>query len=223
MKLPAAPKESYGQAARNSTDSESCRTNSGGATSVNVIYRSMRRQQTANIIVLLFLFSGLTSCGQTIKHNDYVVLFADTIKDEYGYKTLTGDTIVPLGKYTICFTDTFRSYAIVSKPSYGFVAIDRQENVLYKVFPYDNGPDYTSDGLFRILENNKIGFADSTTGKIVIEPNFDCAFPFENGVAKVSIDCKTQSDGEHNTWLSDNWYYIDKTGKKVDKPKTIKE
>ena len=179
----------------------------------------MRRQQTANIIVLLLLFSGLKSCGQTIKNNDYLVSFTDATTDVHGYKNQNGNIVIALGKYSFCFTDTFRTFAIVAKPQFGFVAIDRQENILYKVFPYDNGPDYTSDGLFRILENNKIGFADSTTGKIVIKPKFDCAFPFENGVARVSIDCKTQSDGEHNTWLSDNWYYIDKTGKKIDKPK----
>ncbi|MFA5816168.1 MAG: WG repeat-containing protein [Bacteroidales bacterium] len=183
----------------------------------------MTRRQTANIIVLLLLFSGLTNCGQTIKNNDYLVSFNDTINDEYGYKNRNGDIIIPLGKYSRCFTDTFKTYAIVVKPLSGFVAIDRQENVLYEVFSYDNGPDYTSDGLFRIMENNKIGFADSTTGKVVIKPQFDCAWPFENGVAEVSIDCKTQSDGEHSIWLSDHWYYIDKTGKKVEKPKTIKE
>ncbi len=78
-------------------------------------------------------------------------------------------------------------------------------------------------GLFRIMENNKIGFADAATGKTVVKPQFDCAWPFENGVAKVSIDCKIQSDGEHSGWVSNNWYYIDKTGRKVEKPKTTKE
>ena len=60
----------------------------------------------------------------------------------------------------------------------------------HKVFRFDNGPDYTSDGLFRILVENKIGYADSATGKIVINPQFECAWPFEHGVAKVSVDCE---------------------------------
>ena len=106
----------------------------------------------------------------------------------------------------------------MAKPKIGFVAIDRQENVLYEIFPFDNGPDNSSDGLFRILENNKIGFADSATGKVVIKPQFDCAWPFENGLAEVSNDCKTQSEGEHSVWVSDHWFYIDKTAKKVEKP-----
>ena len=93
---------------------------------------------------------------------------------------------------------------------------------MYEIYPFDNGPDNTSDGLFRILKNKKIGFADSTTGKIVIMPTFDCAWPFENGIAQVSTDCKSESDGEHSMWLSKKWYYIDKAGRKVAKPKQIK-
>jgi hypothetical protein len=75
-----------------------------------------------------------------------------------------------------------------------------------------------ADGLFRIIINNKIGYADSGTGKIVIKPQFACAWPFENGRAKVSANCKTQSYGEHSTWFSDKWFYIDKKGRKVKAP-----
>ncbi len=176
-----------------------------------------------SIIIILLLFSGLTSCGLSIKKGDYLVSFNDSIKEECGYKNKNGDIVIPLGKYGGCFTDTFRTYAIIVTPEIEVVAIDRQENILYKVFIYDNGPDYASEGFFRIIENNKIGFADSLTGKVIIKPQFDCALPFENGVAKVSTDCKTQSNGEHSTWVSNNWYYIDKSGKKVGKPKTTKE
>jgi hypothetical protein len=168
-----------------------------------------------HIIYLLFLFLySLTTFGQTSKSNDYWLLFADTTKDEYGYKSQNGNTVIQLGKYNICFTDTFRTYAVVSKSSIGFVAIDRKQNILYKVFPFDNGPDYISDGLFRILKDNKIGYADATTGKVIIRPQFDCAFPFEDGFAKVSTNCATQSDGKHKVWTSNNWFYIDKKGKK---------
>jgi hypothetical protein len=173
--------------------------------------------QTTNII-LLFLFIGLTNCSPTVKkNNDYLVSFNDTIKDEYGYKNQSGEIVIPLGKYTRCFTDTFNTYAIVARQNSGFIAIDRQENVLCEVFPFDNGPDEPSGGLFRILADKKIGYADSLTGKVVIKPQFDCAWPFENGVAEVSTDCKTQLEGEHSSWISDQWFYIDKTGKTVEK------
>lgn len=183
----------------------------------------MTQYSASNILVLLLLFGGLISCGPIVKNNDYLVSFYDPINDEYGYKNVNGDTIIPLGKYAMCFTDTFRTYAIVAKPNSGFVAIDRQENVLYEVFFFDNGPDYPSDGLFRIVENNKIGYADSLTGLVVIKPQFDCASPFEKGVAKVSNDCKTQSVGEYSWLISDHWVYIDKKGKEVEKPKTTND
>ena len=92
--------------------------------------------------------------------------------------------------------------------------IDRKQNILYKVFPFDNGPDYVSEGFFRILKDNKIGYADAATGKVAIKPQFDCAFPFENGFAKVSTNCSTQSAGQHKVWTSNNWFYIDRKGKK---------
>lgn len=175
----------------------------------------MTSLQKIYIILLVILFCVLNACAQLPAETDILILFSDTVKDEYGYKNLKGDTIIPLGKYSRCYTDTFKTYAIVTIPHKGFVAIDKQENVLYTVFPFDNGPDYFSCGLFRILVDDKIGYADSTTGKIVISPQFYCAWPFENGEAKVSTNCKKIPDGEHSVWLSDSWFYIDKSGRKL--------
>ncbi|MBI1225795.1 MAG: hypothetical protein GC192_11210 [Bacteroidetes bacterium] len=94
-----------------------------------------------------------------------------------------------------------------------WVIMDSQKKVLYEVFIYDNGPDYESEGLIRVMKNGKIGYADAKTYAIVIEPQFDCAFPFENGKAKVSNQCKTIKEGEHSRWESDAWQYVDKQGK----------
>lgn len=184
----------------------------------------MKTLQTINKLILLFLLGSMIGCGpaynpKSITEKDYLLKVYDTVNDNFGYVNLRGDTIIPSGKYAMCFTDTFKTYAIVAKPA-GFIAIDRNETILYEVFPFDNGPDYPSEGLFRILENTKIGYANSQTGKIVIKPQFDCACPFENGVAMVSTNCKTQLEGEHSSWVSDHWFYIDMTGKKVKKPKT---
>jgi hypothetical protein len=85
-----------------------------------------------------------------------------------------------------------------------FSGLTSRGQVLYEVFPYDNGPDYISDGIFRIIANKKIGFADSATGKVVIIPQFDCARPFENGRAEVSTNCKSQVNEDHVTWISDS-------------------
>lgn len=132
-----------------------------------------------------------------------------------GYVNASGDTVIPIGKYTYCFTEKFDKIAIVSlKKHSGFYAIDRNEKVLFEVLRIDNGPDYVKDGLFRIKKNEKIGFANQN-GKIIIPPQFDCAYPFENGRAKVSMNCRTVNEGEHSRWISNDWYFIDKSGKQL--------
>ena len=185
-----------------------------------IIRLSIMNFKISYVIPLLILLAiSLTSYGQSTRKNGVLVLYRDNRTDKYGYKDLKGHIVIPSAKYSYCFTDTFRTYAIVSYSHEGFVGINRKEKILYGVFPIDNGPDYTSEGLFRIVVKNKIGYADSLTGKIVIKPQFKCAWPFEKGKAQVSRDCETKKlDEEHKTWLNTSWYYINKTGKKVDPP-----
>lgn len=168
---------------------------------------------------ILFLLIILSCCQHSVKKDDYLLSFQDSTSGAFGFKNQKGEIVIPEGKYQMCFTDTFKSYAIVALPKIGMVAIDRHQNVLYEVFPFDNGPDNASEGLFRIRANKKIGYANAATGAVVIRPQFDCAFPFENGQAKVSNKCYTIQEGEHQRWDSDQWYMIDRKGQKVDAKK----
>ncbi len=93
----------------------------------------------------------------------------------------------------------------------GFAAIDSNGNFLFEVFPYDNGPDYPSDGLIRILEKGKIGYAD-LEGNIVIPPMFECAYPFQNGVARICEEGTLVREDEHDAWKEARWGAIDKEG-----------
>ena len=81
----------------------------------------------------------------------------------------------------------------------------------FEIFKYDNGPDYFSEGLIRIIKDGKIGYANEL-GKIVIDPQYDCAWPFANGKASVSNNCSIEMEGEHKIWISENWINIDKKG-----------
>lgn len=135
-----------------------------------------------------------------------------------GYNDFSGKAVIPAGKYAMCFSDTFFNYAIVQTLGGQFVLIDRQGKERYTIFNFDNGPDYPSDGLFRIVDQGKIGYADVKTYQVAIPARFTCAYPFENGVAKVSTDCSTKPDGEHQVWESEHWQYIDKTGKETTAP-----
>lgn len=169
---------------------------------------------------ILGLSLSLTNCYSQSDRNDFLL---KTIKGEYdeigcecGYKNMMGEMVIEYGKYHYCVTDTFKTMAVVYTEQGRIIAIDRNERELFEVFVFDNQPDPIQEGLFRILKNGKIGFADST-GKIVITPQYDCAFPFENGVARVSLKCEALKEKEHSIWKSNDWIYIDKNGQIIKK------
>ena len=163
--------------------------------------------------ILLLLCGFITlSCSDT--KNDYLIKVYEQPGESgaAGYVNTKGDTVIAAGKYIRCYTDTIKSFGVVMTEDDRLIGIDKDQKELFEVFWFDNGPDYISDGLFRIVKNNKIGYADET-GKIIIEPRYDCAYPFENEVAKVSNNCTTVQEGEHSAWVSDDWKVIHKNGK----------
>ncbi|MBN2662866.1 MAG: WG repeat-containing protein [Bacteroidales bacterium] len=181
-------------------------------------------------LFIISIFAQLVmACGSDDQQNnnsttssdaDYLVKIFDGDDDyigqQTGYATPDGEIVIPIGKYYYCYTDKFETYAIVMDENATCYAIDRNENVLYNIFWYDNGPDYVSEGLFRIVVEGKIGYADATTGEIVIEPQFSCAYPFEDGVAEVTYDCTSEQMDEHKIWNSNDWFFIDKQGNIVE-------
>ncbi|MEM9885545.1 MAG: WG repeat-containing protein [Bacteroidota bacterium] len=81
------------------------------------------------------------------------------------------------------------------------ISFRTNENTLYEIFPFDNGPDYLKEGRFRIVRNGKIGYANKF-GEIVIPCQFDFAYPFSNGYAKVSKNCRPVKKHDHYIWES---------------------
>lgn len=163
----------------------------------------------------MFLISACSS-----KRDSYLIKYYEEEFDELGvpsgYLNSKGDTIIPIGKYYYCYTDTIRNFGMVMEKGTGrILGIDHNATELFEVFKYDNGPDYVENGLFRIIKNEKIGYANPG-GKIIIEPNFECAYPFIGDFAKVSDNCETIKDGDHSIWRSENWYQIAKNGKRVE-------
>ncbi|MBD1387490.1 WG repeat-containing protein [Mucilaginibacter rigui] len=162
------------------------------------------------MIALLVLF-----CACKRQSNNYLYRVEDTLSGASGYIDVRHDTVIPLGKYKICYTDTFKKVAFVVNRQNRLIAIDKHQNVLFEPYLFDNGPDYEVEGYYRIIKNNKLGYAD-TNGRVVIKPQFGCAYPFKKGRAKVSFNCKTVPAGdEHFAWESSDWFYIDKTGKRI--------
>ena len=94
----------------------------------------------------------------------------------------------------------------------GWSCINRKGEVLLAPYLFDNGPDGTSEGLFRFVEGKKVGFADASC-RVSIPAAYDFAEPFQEGLAAVCNGCRTVPSGvEHTTVEGGLWGYIDKKG-----------
>jgi len=113
--------------------------------------------------------------------------------------------------------DSSSAFTIEYLKEEGFIAFDKTGEKLFEIYPFDNGPDYPSEGLFRIIKDDKIGFAN-LNGEIVIEPLFSAARPFHNHYAAFCEGCKTIQYGEHFTWENGKWGFIHKSGKVFQQP-----
>ncbi len=157
--------------------------------------------KTNIITIILLVFISINIHAQDNKLYIYYYPNFEDVDATLGYVDSTGKVIIPAGKYPYLFTDVFDKIAFVLlKDKKGVYAIDRSEKVLFQVCSFELGPDIISNGLFRIIENEKIGFANMN-GEIVIKPNWGFIFPFqENGLA---IFCE-----------KGNWIWIDKEQRK---------
>lgn len=159
--------------------------------------------------------------GEIIKSNDTLFSFhigQSEVGVPCGYVNQKGDTIIPIGKYSACFTDTFINFAIVydnKNTERKLIAINQKEEIIFDAYFYDNGPDYMKEGLFRIERNGKIGYANEA-GEIVIDAVYACADPFENNKARVALTCTLTKEGEYTRQQSESWFYIDHTGKRIE-------
>ena len=199
--------------------------------------------KTSQLIILAFSLSSIFSCGQKSESEitDYVyydksrsdttngeILIAVTNEEflQYGsrvaYLNSKGDTIIPFNKYLYLGTDTLTHFAnVIEFPkdsSYGRpIAIDRNQNTLYDIVFFDNGPDYFKEGFVRAKRNGKMGFANEY-GQIAIPCKYEFVLWFEDGKAKVTYDAREIRDkyDNHTRIESDEWFYIDKSGKKIE-------
>jgi hypothetical protein len=127
-----------------------------------------------------------------------------------------GDTVIPFGRFQVFETDTLVTFTFVNDYKNGVVGINRKGEILFDAFIYgDFQLDTYSEGMIRVMQNEKIGYADKT-GKIIIKPKYKYAFPFIHGKAKVTYDCDVSMDDlGHSTVKSNTWFYIDRNGYKI--------
>ncbi len=165
--------------------------------------------------ILIFSCKSYFALSQNSYDLYLKVVETDNYGEECAFVDSEGEVIIPFGKYLKCYIDTFKTIAfVIKKGDNKIVAIDRQEKELFQVKTYDNGPDYLKDGLFRIIENEKTGFANMN-GEIVIPPKFKTVYPFSEERAAFCLNCSQIESGEHLIDTGGKWGYIDKKGEIV--------
>ncbi len=112
------------------------------------------------------------------------------------------------------FRDFSEHFYVEYQEGKGFVALDKKNRVLFVIYPFDNGPDYPSEGLFRIINQGKIGFAN-LKGEVVIEPYFSAVLPFHGGLAAFCEGCSMEKEGEYMRWTKGQWGFINQKGEIV--------
>ncbi|MDY3319561.1 WG repeat-containing protein [Riemerella anatipestifer] len=134
------------------------------------------------ILTLLLLFNFVF--GQ--KGKDCLIAYTDSTSGNalIGYKSLDGNIVIK-AKYRDG-SDTLCRMAIVLTADFEFIGIDKNDSLILEPYIYDNGPDYVEEGLFRYVENGKIGFAD-LDGQKIIKAKYDFATPFSEGLSEYSI------------------------------------
>lgn len=137
---------------------------------------------------LLLLFSN-QSFGQKNKTRDCLdpyIIRTTSGNALIGYKTSKGKIIIK-PKYLSGSSDTVcRKMIIVENSEREFVGINRNDSIILRPYIYENGPDYEWEGLFRFVENGKIGFAN-LDGEKIIRAKYDFATPFSEGISEYSI------------------------------------
>jgi hypothetical protein len=163
----------------------------------------------------------LTGFGQS-KPANYLLAFCDSSSghERWGFKTASGQVVIKPKYEDVFVTDTLYNIAFVILNA-KWIAINKQDSMLLTPYIFDNGPDYIQEGLFRFVENNKIGFANEK-GQKTIPALFDFASPFSGGLAAFSVGGNMEKwDEEHSTWNGGLWGFIDKRGHVVIKPQFL--
>ena len=157
------------------------------------------------LIALLLLFGGASGRAQKL------ILFEDG--DNSGYKNRRGKVVIP-ARFRIAGDFAENNLAAVLDDA-GWCYINKKGAVVIRSpFIFDNGADYFEEGLVRIVSGQgKIGFADAA-GKTIIEPQFDYAQSFREGVAAFCLECRSEkADAEHSFMTGGRWGYINRRGR----------
>lgn len=185
----------------------------------------MSKEWSATILIVFFLSLFPLGCGSAndaaqsneepaVQQPADLVPFSEPTADgdRYGYRDAAGQvSIKPRFRHADDFSESGLA-AVVDES--GWAYIDTSGQVVVRPFVFDNGPDPFSDGLARFEQEGRFGFFDEQ-GKVAIEPRFDFAAPFSEGLAAACRGCTRKQDGEHWTVSGGKWGYINRSGEEA--------
>ncbi len=137
-------------------------------------------------------------------------------EDLWGYKNSSGQVVI-MPQFVMAEDFSSEGIAAVADVK-GWAYIDQRGNVVVRPVNYDNGPDPFAEGMARCIgDNGEIGFFDKK-GRIVIQPQFGSAFPFQEGLAAVCTGCRSEKMGDAHVVRGGRWGYINHKGAIVIRP-----
>lgn len=128
---------------------------------------------------------------------------------QWGYKNPGGRVVIP-PRFKLAEPFSSEGLAAVVDAR-GWAYIGPSGGVVIRPLVVDNGPDYFREDLARFRRDGKVGFFDRT-GKVVLQPEFDFAMPFSEGLAAVCQGCREVAAGEHTALEGGTWGFIDRRG-----------
>ncbi len=137
--------------------------------------------------------------------------FQDSTSSLFGFKNKAGDVMIK-PQFIHAFEQQYR-HLLFGVTDSGWIAINHKGEYLFTAYTYDNGPDYFSNGLMRITQNNLIGYANKK-GIIVIQPIYAYAEPFKKGMAIVS-QVPRHIEHDPKKYYRDTYDVINKRGRIV--------
>lgn len=169
---------------------------------------------SASILAVLLGFLALAqpvSAAECCRiEMEHVVFEAFEVDGKFGFRLQGGNFVLIEPRYIFATDFTADGIAAVVDEQ-GWAWIDRTATIRARPHVIDNGPDYFSAGLTRIVEGGKYGFMNAR-GDVVIAPRFAYAEPFADGHALVCDDCTAKSAGEHTVMTGIRWGVIDEHG-----------
>ncbi len=181
-------------------------------------------QNSCYVMKKLFLLTCslfLAAAYGFAQEDDILEYQYDPVADKgIGFANSKGEIVIPADRFAFVYESRLDkiTFVLFNDSPKGIYAINRKGEPLFEVFCFDNGPDYVQEGVFRILKDGKMGFANMD-GEVVIKPQFDFVWPFQEcGYAVFNTGGKRVIYDTHNnysTWKGGKWGIINKKGEMV--------